>query len=490
MSYQPQFTITPALLARVEQIAALRERILAGTVQVRWIPALQKDTRTRNTHSSTAIEGNPLTLEQVRAVEEGREIPAVAVRAKREVLNYFAGLRFVEKNAAKKTISHEEILRLHKIMAGDVMDQGTAGRYRTMAVRVGRYVPPPPADVSGLMFELLTWWNKEAPMLSPVLSSAIVHYRFEAIHPFADGNGRTGRALALWELYRRGFDTHHIFSVDEFYWENRPRYYEALDAVRREGEDLSRWLEYCAEGLLLTLERVWTRVQKLSAQPGQEKLVLRPKQEQLLHLLRDKRTMTPRELWETLGVSKQGSLDLLRPLIKAGLAHLWLVTLHPFDDGNGRIARAVGDLFLARADGSSQRFYSLSAQIQRERKAYYDILERTQKASLDVTEWLVWFLGVLHRAVDEAQCTLDMVLAKSRFWQRWITTPLNQRQVKLINRLLDGFDGKLTSSKWASIAKCSPDTALRDITDLLTRGVLRKTDARGRSTSYELTDNS
>ena len=141
MSYQPQFTITPALLARVEQIAALRERILAGTVQVRWIPALQKDTRTRNTHSSTAIEGNPLTLEQVRAVEEGLEIPAVAVRAKREVVNYFAGLRFVEKNAAKKIISHEEILRLHKIMAGDVMDQGTAGRYRTMSVRVGRYIP-------------------------------------------------------------------------------------------------------------------------------------------------------------------------------------------------------------------------------------------------------------------------------------------------------------------------------------------------------------
>ena len=235
-------------------------------------------------------------------MEEGREIPAVADRAKREVVNYFAGLRFVEKNAAKKIISHEEILHLHKIMAGDVMDQGTAGRYRTMAVRVGRYVPPPPADVSGLMFELLTWWNKEAVNLSPVLSSAIVHYRFEAIHPFADGNGRTGRLLALWELYRRGFDTHHIFSVDEFYWENRPRYYAALDAVRREGEDLSQWLEYCAEGLLLILERVWTRVQKLSAQPGQEKLVLRPKQEQLLQLLRDHKSMAPRELWDALGV--------------------------------------------------------------------------------------------------------------------------------------------------------------------------------------------
>ncbi|MBU6411472.1 MAG: Fic family protein [Verrucomicrobia bacterium] len=319
MSYQPQFIITPALLARVEQIAALRERILAATVEVPWIPALQKDTRTRNTHSSTAIEGNPLTLEQVRAVEEGREIPAVAARAKREVVNYFAALRFVEKNAAKKTISHEEVLSLHKIMAGDVMDQGTAGRYRTIAVRVGRYVPPPAGDVSGLMFELLAWWNKEAVKISPVLSSAIVHYRFESIHPFADGNGRTGRALALWELYRRGFDTHHIFSVDEFYWENRPRYYAALDAVRREGEDLSGWLEYTAEGLQLTLERVWTRVQKLSAGSTRTKLVLRPKQEQLLRLLRDHKSMTPQEIWDALGVTKQGAIKLMQPLLDAGL---------------------------------------------------------------------------------------------------------------------------------------------------------------------------
>ncbi len=319
MSYQPQFIVTPALVRRLEQVAALRERILAATVEVPWVPALQKDTRTRNTHSSTAIEGNPLTLEQVRAVEEGREIPAVAARAKREVVNYFAALRFVEKNAAKKNLSHEEIFRLHKIIAGDVMDQGTAGRYRTIAVRVGRYVPPPPPDVSGLMFELLAWWNVEVEKMSPVLSSAVLHYRFEAIHPFADGNGRTGRALALWELYRRGFDTHHIFSVDEFYREDRARYYAALDAVRREGEDLTSWLEYAAEGLHLTLERVWTRVQKLSAQPGRKKLVLRPKQEQLLQLLRDHKRMAPAEIWDALGVSKQGALDLLRPLIKAGL---------------------------------------------------------------------------------------------------------------------------------------------------------------------------
>ncbi len=183
------------------------------------------------------------------------------------------------------------------------------------------------------------------------------------------------------------------------------------------------------------------------------------------------------------------------PLIKAGLAHLWFVTVHPFDDGNGRIARAVGDLFLARADGSPQRFYSLSAQIQRERKAYYDMLERTQKSSMDVTEWLAWFLATLGRAVDDALHTLDSVLTKTRFWQRWGAAgasadapPLNERQIKLLNRLLDGFEGKLTSSKWAAIAKCSPDTALRDLADLVARGVLRKSDAGGRSTSYELTD--
>lgn len=175
-------------------------------------------------------------------------------------------------------------------------------------------------------------------------------------------------------------------------------------------------------------------------------------------------------------------------LIKAGLAHLWLVTLHPFDDGNGRLARAVGDLFLARADGSPQRFYSLSAQIQRERKDYYEVLERTQKGTLDVTDWLAWFLGTLGRAVDSAQTTLDAVLIKARFWQRWAGLPLNERQVRLLNRLLDGFDGKLTSSKWAVIAKCSPDTALRDITQLLELGMLKKMPGGGRSTGYGLAD--
>ena len=318
MSYEPQFTIRPVLLSQVEAIAALRERILGAAVELSWVPALQKDTRTRNVHASTAIEGNPLTLEQVRAVEEGREPAASDPRSRREVVNYFAGLRYVEKNAAKKTIRHEDLFNLHRILAGEVMDQGEAGRYRSIAVRVGNYLPPTPNEVSGLMFELLDWWNERSTGLSPVLSSAILHYRFEAIHPFADGNGRTGRALALWELYRRGFDTHHIFSVDEYYWEDRPRYYAALEAVRHAGEDLTSWLEYCAEGLRQTLERVWLCVQAYDLK-SPEKIVLRPKQERLLELLRDHGTMAPAELWSALGVSKQGTLDLLRPLIAAGL---------------------------------------------------------------------------------------------------------------------------------------------------------------------------
>jgi Fic family protein len=316
--YRPVFTITPALLARVEAVAALRERIQGAAVQVAWIPALQKDSRARNAHSSTAIEGNPLTLEQVRALEEGQPL-SVPTRARREVVNYFAALRHIEKRAAKKRIVHEDLLRLHAIMAGAAMDQGEAGRYRTIRVRVGHYSPPPPEEVSGLMLELLEWWNNESRTLSPVLSSAILHYRFEAVHPFADGNGRTGRALALWELYRRGFDTHHIFSVDEFYWEDRPRYYAALQAVRQQGEDLTSWLEYCAEGLQSTLERVWQRVQQLSASRGRAPLVLRPKQEQLLQLLRARGSLSPREIWSGLKVSKQGAMDLLRPLLRARL---------------------------------------------------------------------------------------------------------------------------------------------------------------------------
>jgi Fic family protein len=174
------------------------------------------------------------------------------------------------------------------------------------------------------------------------------------------------------------------------------------------------------------------------------------------------------------------------PVLKAALAHLRFVTVHPFDDGNGRIARAIADMCLARSENSSQRFYSMSAQIRLERNAYYDILESTQKGNLDITPWLKWFLGCLSRAFDGAEKILGSVLQKAEFWKKHTPAAFNDRQRQMINRLLDGFEGKLTSSKWAKIEKCSPDTALRDINELVEKGILKRDESGGRSTSYSL----
>lgn len=177
------------------------------------------------------------------------------------------------------------------------------------------------------------------------------------------------------------------------------------------------------------------------------------------------------------------------PVLKAGVAHLWFVTIHPFDDGNGRIARAIADMSLARSERSPQRFYSMSAQIRKERNEYYDQLEATQKQDdLNITPWLQWFLDCLDRAFGNAEEILANVLRKARFWLAHSTTELNERQRDMLNRLLEGFEGKLTSSKWAKIETCSPDTALRDIGDLVERRILKKDAAGGRSTNYSLSD--
>jgi Fic family protein len=175
-------------------------------------------------------------------------------------------------------------------------------------------------------------------------------------------------------------------------------------------------------------------------------------------------------------------------VLKAAVAHFWFVTIHPFEDGNGRIARAIADIVLARSEDSPQRFYSMSAQIRQQRAAYYDILERTQKGSVDISEWMEWFVDCLGRAVDGAQTMLAGVLSKARFWERNQTVTLNDRQRLMLNRLLDGFTGKLTTSKYAELSKCSQDTAWRDILDLLEHGILVRNPAGGRSTSYALAD--
>ena len=176
------------------------------------------------------------------------------------------------------------------------------------------------------------------------------------------------------------------------------------------------------------------------------------------------------------------------PVIKAGLAHLWFVTIHPFEDGNGRIARAIADCALARADNSTERFYSMSGRIERERSSYYNILEHSQRGGLDITPWLDWFLSCLGRAIDGADETLAAVFRKAHVWQQANQHPLNERQRVVINRLLDDFVGKLTSSKYAKLAKCSQDTATRDIRELMEYGIMKAGDAGGRSTHYELSE--
>ena len=197
-------------------------------------------------------------------------------------------------------------------------------------------------------------------------------------------------------------------------------------------------------------------------------------------------THLEREMRVFLDWFNQGGADDLDPVLRAGVAHLWFVTIHPFPDGNGRIARAIADLALARSEQTSQRFYSMSAQTRKERKAYYDILERTQRGTMDITLWMEWFLACLGRAIDGAETALAAVLSKAHFWQAHRAVPVNERQRVMLNRLLDGVEGKVTTSKWAAVARCSADTALRDIVELINRGLLVRNTGGGRSTSYSL----
>ncbi|MEW6720052.1 MAG: Fic family protein [Thermodesulfobacteriota bacterium] len=217
---------------------------------------------------------------------------------------------------------------------------------------------------------------------------------------------------------------------------------------------------------------------------GPMQVVSGPIGKEHVHFEAPKASRLPSEMTAFLKwFGEESSLD---PVLKAALAHLWFVTIHPFDDGNGRIARAIADMALARSEQSPQRFYSMSAQIQQERREYYDILESTQKGDLDITAWLEWFLACLDRAIEGAESALSGVLRKERYWDAIKDQPLNERQRAMIKRLLDDFEGRLTSSMWATITKTSQDTALRDISDLMNRGILVREAGGGRSTSYSL----
>ncbi|MBK8575435.1 MAG: Fic family protein [Elusimicrobia bacterium] len=320
MAYVPRFDVTPHLLRVLEDTAGINARIRGATVGVRWIPALQKDFRERQAHGSTGIEGNPLVLSEVRILSEGGELPLASPRAKQEILNYLSALKHIERQKTNDSIGEKGVLKLHSIIGQkNALDRGPFGIYRTYGVRVGNHVPPLAREISRLMRDLLDWLDGPGQAWPAVVGSAILHYQFEYIHPFGDGNGRVGRLLATWELYRRGFDTRHIFAVDEVLLENRPAYYRALDRTQNENQDLTGWVEFIAETVFESLRRAWSRIQSLNVSQKKTGVILTPKQERLLSILRQSGPHAISEIQKVFKITKPGSHFILKPLLAAGL---------------------------------------------------------------------------------------------------------------------------------------------------------------------------
>jgi Fic family protein len=319
MTFKPVFQATPHLLKVLEECASLHSKIQESTVGVSWVPTLQRDTAARQAHSSTAIEGNPLTLREVKILADGGNLPHAKPRSVQEVLNYLAALRFVERQEKVSEISKFHVLKLHSIIGQKgALDREPIGAYRTYRVRVGHHLPPEPKDVPKLMEDLLVWLNGAGKAWPAIISAAILHCQFETIHPFGDGNGRVGRALMTWELYRKQYDNHHIFAIDEFFWEERESYYRALHRAQIEHQDFTGWVEYVAECILLSLERGWSRIEAIHVTNKAQQITLTPRQEKLLSLLR-RGPMTIQEIQSEIKVGKSGAHHILKPLLKCGL---------------------------------------------------------------------------------------------------------------------------------------------------------------------------
>jgi len=319
MAFNPKFNPTQHLLKVIEQAAELKSKIQGAVIGVSWLPDMQREALARQTHGSTAIEGNPLSLYEIKTLAAGGTVPGARPRAVQEIMNYFEVLRFIGKNSSIATIKVPQIQKLHAIIGRkNALDRGPMGAFRDYKVFVGNHTPPPPASVPYLTEELCEWLNGTGKDWPALISSAILHYQFEHIHPFGDGNGRVGRALATWELYRKQFDTGHIFAVDEVFLEDRQAYYRALDRVPKQGGDVSGWVEYSSEAVLEALGRTWKRIDSIRAISGGKQISLTKNQERLLGLLKE----APRgiqEIMSALKVTKPGAHFVLKPLLEAGV---------------------------------------------------------------------------------------------------------------------------------------------------------------------------
>jgi len=325
MSWTPQFRITAHCLNLVSKASELCAWIRRSVVDVQWLPILQREAAAHLAHSSTSIEGNPLTLPEVEALARGESVSAES-RATYEVLNYLAAMRWIWEQKSGSSVRPEDLLRLHQLLTRKTLPESQSGAWKTRPNRVvdGKgltiYTPPGPGLAKPLTEELLAWLRSaEGRELHPVLVSAIAHHRLVSIHPFLDGNGRAARALAIWVLWVQGFDTQHLFALDDFYAHDRPRYYEKIQQARDLDDDLSYWLEYVAEGVVWTLENTQRRIQSLQLSKRRGKIVLTKRQEDLVRYLRDKGRVGAPDIEKAFKISRARVGQILGPLLKAGL---------------------------------------------------------------------------------------------------------------------------------------------------------------------------
>jgi len=318
--YHPDYTITETLLARISEAEMLRTKIQAAPVQVAWLEAIRLESLVRRAHFSTAIEGNPLTLPEVEALAAAKQVE-VKDRAKREVLNYLAALRWIARQPEHAPVTEAAVLKLHRIITAGLLEPTLVGAYKISAnviMSAGQvvYRPPGPQAVKPGTRALVEWLEGPGQSTHPIVASACAHYEIARLHPFRDGNGRVARALATWVLYHRGFDTQHLFAVDQYFKEDHEGYYQALQRVHQEHDELTSWLEYVALAVLETLGRTYRRIEQLALPPSTKQLSLTRQQERLLLELQGKRGLTVKELQRLLGVERVQVYRVLSPLVK------------------------------------------------------------------------------------------------------------------------------------------------------------------------------
>ena len=326
--FKPNFTYTDAIVNRLVEITSARDAVVNAYMVPKWEVSLRQDAVLRSAHASTSIEGNPLSLEEVSELAKGREVMATR-RAKQEVLNYLGVLEGIEDYLVEGAVTEETVLRLHNDVSKEVLDDPrNEGKYRKIRVYVGNsvtgeviFMPPPPSVVKDMMSDLIEWMVSDtAAVMNPVLVAGIVHYEFVRIHPFVDGNGRTARALATLVLVMREFDIKRFFALDDYYDSDRPSYYKALNEVDQETLDLTEWLDYFTQGVLVAISEVKTKVLKLSMDrkrvKGKGQVALTRRQMEIVQHAIDNDMITTKEVAQRYKISIQAALKELKKLVE------------------------------------------------------------------------------------------------------------------------------------------------------------------------------